>query len=175
VEGGFKSAPLVIRPINEDSHLTTEDLRRDDPIYGVWMINTTTPFYHQLLLSLTNERRIFVVVMELDEAQDFHHWRDGGLLARREENPPFTRRDDCEQPRRLNVEMTKILMGCSNCSYQGGRKRKRLSRTASEDYFCCATLTLGHRLPLKQMKGLALKPSHSQEVIKISKVPGWKQ
>jgi hypothetical protein len=134
VEGGFKSALLVIRPINEDSHLTTEDLRRDDPICGVWMINTTTPFYHQLLLSLTNERRIFVVVMELDEAQDFYHWRDGGLLARREENPPFTRRVDCEQPRRLNVEMTKILMGYSNCSYQGERKRKRLSRTASEEH-----------------------------------------
>ena len=30
--------------------------------------------------------------------------------------------------------MTKILMGYSNCSYQGERKRKRLSRTASEDY-----------------------------------------
>jgi len=30
--------------------------------------------------------------------------------------------------------MTKILMGYSNCSYQGERKRKRLWRTASEDY-----------------------------------------
>jgi hypothetical protein len=71
VENGFKSALLVIRPINEDSHLTTGDLRLDDPICGVWMINTTTPFHHQLLQRLTDERRIFAVVMELEEAQDF--------------------------------------------------------------------------------------------------------
>jgi hypothetical protein len=96
VQGGFKSALLVIRPINEDGHLTTEDLRSDDPICGMWMINTTTPFYHQLLLNLTNERRIFVVVKELEDAQDFYHWRDGMLLTRRKENPPFTRRGDCE-------------------------------------------------------------------------------
>jgi hypothetical protein len=69
VENGFKSASLVIRPINEDSHLATEELRRDDPICGVWMINTTTPFYHQLILRLTDERRIFAVVMELEDAQ----------------------------------------------------------------------------------------------------------
>ena len=73
------------------------------------------------------------MVKELEEAQDFYHWRDGMLLTRREENPPHARRD-CEQPRHLNVDMTKILMGYSNCSYQGERKRKRLSRTASEDY-----------------------------------------
>ena len=89
VENGFKSALLVIRPINEDSHLTTEDLRLDDPICGIWMINTTTPFYHQLLQRLTDERRIFAVVKELEEAQDFYHWRDGMLLTRREENPPI--------------------------------------------------------------------------------------
>jgi hypothetical protein len=126
VENGFKSELLVIRPINEDSHLATEDLRRDDPICGIWMINTTTPFYHQLIQRLTDERRVFAVVMELEEAQDFYHWRDGMLLTRREEKTPFTRRDDCEQPRRLNFDMTKILMGYSNCSYQGERKRKRL-------------------------------------------------
>jgi hypothetical protein len=134
VENGFKSALLVIRPINEDSHLTTEELRHDDPICGIWMINTTTPFYHQLLQRLTDERRIFAVVMELDEAQDFYHWRDGMLLTRREVKEPFTRREDCEQPRQLNVDMTKILMGYTNCSYQGERKRKRLWRTANEDY-----------------------------------------
>jgi hypothetical protein len=134
VENGFKSALLVIRPINEDSHLSTEDLRLDDPICGIWIINTTTPFYHQLLQRLTDERRIFAVVKELEEAQDFYHWRDGMLLTRREENPPHTRKEDCEQPRHLNVDMTKILMGYTNCSYQGERKRKRLSRTAEEDY-----------------------------------------
>lgn len=74
------------------------------------------------------------MVKELEEAQDFYHWRDGMLLTRREENPPHTRKEDCEQPRHLNVDMTKILMGYTNCSYQGERKRKRLSRTASEDY-----------------------------------------
>ena len=73
------------------------------------------------------------MVMELEEAQDFYHWRDGMLLTRREENPPHARRD-CEQPRHLNVDMTKILMGYTNCSYQGERKRKRLWRTAEEDY-----------------------------------------
>jgi len=134
VENGFKSALLVIRPINEDSHLGTEDLRLDDPICGIWTINTTTPFYHQILQRLTDERRIFAVVKELEEAQDFYHWRDGMLLTRREENPPHTRKEDCEQPRHLNVDMTKILMGYTNCSYQGERKRKRLSRTAEEDY-----------------------------------------
>ena len=134
VENGFKSALLVIRPINEDCYLNTEDLRLDDPICGIWIINTTTPFYHQLLQRLTDERRIFAVVKELEEAQDFYHWRDGMLLTRREENPPHTRKEDCEQPRHLNVDMTKILMGYTNCSYQGERKRKRLSRTASEDY-----------------------------------------
>jgi hypothetical protein len=115
VENGFKSALLVIRPINEDSHLTTEDLRLNDPICGIWMINTTTPSYHQLLQRLTEERmRIFVVVMELEEAQDFYHWGDGMLLTRREVKEPFTRRGDCEQPRHLNLDMTKILMGYTN-------------------------------------------------------------
>ena len=142
VENGFKSALLVIRPINEDSHLSTEDLRLDDPICGIWIINTTTPFYHQLLQRLTDERRIFAVVKELEEAQDFYHWRDGMLLTRREENPPFTRREDCEQPRQLNVDMTKILMGYTNCSYQGERKRKRLWRTANEDYLIRHTDTM---------------------------------
>ena len=106
IDRGYNEALLVVRAQNELSHHSKESLQLEDQYCGIWIVNTTTTFYMELIRSLTYERRFFAVVKDLREAQDFYHTRDNTYLTPRNENHPFTRKEDCEQPRRLNRAMT---------------------------------------------------------------------